>query len=90
MAKTEVPPAPKTYPLEVKLPSGKLAVIREFKGRDVMKAMKIAGTDDPHKIIFSLMALTTTIDEKPIVMEDIEDMNGKDVLALIGEFGEAF
>lgn len=84
----------KTYPIEMELPSGKKAVLRRFTGKDVRIAMTIAnnvkGGLDQNQMIFALIASTATIDGQQIVMEDIDDMDGPDVLALMGEFGDAF
>lgn len=54
-----------------------------------MAAQKASGGDSD-KIIFALIAQCVTIDGKVVVMEDLEDMNGADCLALMGEFGSNF
>lgn len=71
----------------VNLPSGKVAEIKDFKGKDAMKAQRIAGTD-MEKYLPALIAMTTTIDGNPIVVEDLEEMEGRDYLKLMGEFSE--
>lgn len=71
---------------EIKLPSGKMAKISGFKGRHIREAQRMADSD-VSKMTFAMIALTTTIDGQPIVMEDLDDMDGKDVIALMGEFG---
>lgn len=70
---------------EIKLPSGKTAVIAPFKGKHVREAQKVAG-DDTSLIVFAMIALTTTIDGQPVVAEDLDEMDGMDVMALMGEF----
>lgn len=71
----------------IKLPSGKEAKILEFKGKHIREAQRIAGTD-VSKFIFAMIAVTTTIDNKPIVMEDLDEMDGRDVIKLQAEFSE--
>jgi hypothetical protein len=39
-------------------------------------------------MLFAMMAMCIEIDGKPIVMEDLDDMNGGDCLKLQGAFGE--
>lgn len=74
---------------QITLPSGKTATIAGFKGKHIREAQKMAGGDEG-KLIYALIAQTTKIDDKPVVMEDIDEMNGPDVLALMGEFGGNF
>lgn len=71
---------------EIKLPSGKVAVIAPFKGKHVREAQRIAD-GDTSKIMFAMIAVTTTIDGLPVVVEDLDEMDGQDVLKLMGEFG---
>jgi hypothetical protein len=71
---------------EINLPSGKVAVIVPFKGKHVREAQRIAG-GDVSNIMFAMISLTTSIDGNPILMEDMDEMDGSDVLALMGEFG---
>lgn len=35
---------------------------------------------------FAMIALTTKIDGQPVLMEDLDEMDGADVIALMGEF----
>ncbi len=74
---------------ETVLPSGKTAVVKGFKGRHIREATRIAD-GDPGSMIFALIALVTEIDGKPIVMEDLDDMDGRDVLKLQGMFNANF
>lgn len=69
----------------ITLPSGKVAVIQPFKGKHIRQAQKIAGGDED-KMMFALIAITTTLDGVAVVMEDIDEMEGKDVLKLMGAF----
>lgn len=78
----------KQFPISLQLPSGKQAEIHMFKGRDVMFATERAGTDTS-KIPLYLMSSTVKIDGEHIVMEEYLDMDGRDYLALLKEFGES-
>lgn len=72
----------------ITLPSGKTAVIHPFKGKHIREASRIADGDST-KIIFALISMLTTIDGEPILMEDMDEMDGRDAMKLMGEFGEA-
>ncbi len=74
---------------EIKLSTGSVAVIGEFKGRHVLEAQKAVGKET-EKMMFALMAQCVTIDGNKKVLEDFEEMPGSDVLLLMGEFGENF
>lgn len=78
----------KQFPIQIDLPSGKTAEISMFKGRDVMFATEQAGTDTS-KIPVYLMAATVKVDGERLVMEDFLDMDGRDYLAIMKEFGES-
>lgn len=71
------------------LPSGKTATFEKFKGMHVRKASQMVD-GDTSKIIFAMIALTVQIDGAPVVMEDIDEMDGADVLELMGEFSGNF
>lgn len=70
------------------LPSGRSASIQEFKGKHIKMAQRIVG-EDSDNLIYAIIAMLTTIDGQPVVMEDFDEMPGKDALRLMGEFGEA-
>jgi hypothetical protein len=78
----------KSFPIELELPSGAKAVINAFKGRDAMNAQKMIGTEAT-RYIPALISLTTTIDGKAIVVEDMEEMDGRDFMKLFTTFSEA-
>ncbi|HVA84521.1 MAG TPA: hypothetical protein VNF28_06435 [Candidatus Binataceae bacterium] len=70
----------------VNLPSGKIAVIRRGKGRDLMRAQRaVAGNSDPTAVVFALIAELAQIDGAPIVYEDVVEMDLGDVLVLQAE-----
>jgi hypothetical protein len=70
------------------LPSGVVAVIGTFKGRHIRESQKLVGTET-ERYLFALIALTTTFDGKTVIMEDVEEMDGWDVLALMAEFNSS-
>ncbi len=75
---------------EATLPSGVTAEFKPFLGKHVREAQRIAaGSEDPGAMMFTMIALCVLINGKPVVMEDLDEMPGKDVLALMGEFSEA-
>lgn len=67
----------------ITLPSGKVAVIRPGKGRDLIAAQRVA--QNPEDISFALMAVLVTIDGAQLVAEDYMEMSLQDVLTLQGE-----
>lgn len=71
------------------LPSGKVAVVSDFKGKHIRQATEQAD-GNAGKMIFALIAITTTIDGKKIVMEDLDEMPGRDVLKLQAMFSVNF
>lgn len=70
---------------EITLPSGKVATINNFQGKHIRKATQKMG-DDTSMFLFALMSECVLIDGAPVVMEDFDNMNGKDVLKLQAEF----
>lgn len=70
---------------EFDLPSGKKAAVKKFRGLDVLRAQRMAG-EDTEKVLFAMIATCVLIDGEPIVMEDLEVMDGFDVVRLMGEF----
>jgi hypothetical protein len=71
----------------ITLPSGKVAEIQDFKGKHIREAQRISD-GETDKFIFAMISVCGTIDGKPIIMEDLDEMDGKDVLALMGEFNK--
>ena len=74
--------------MQFTLPSGRIAEMQPFKGKHVREAQRfVAGDEDgTDKITFVLISMLVTIDNQPVVMEDLEEMDGFDVLALMGKF----
>jgi len=71
---------------EVTLLSGKKAVIKEGKGKDIFWAYRNAG--DPSEIARLLMIRLIEIDGEPFKEDAIDAMPISDVMALIKEFTE--
>lgn len=74
----------------ITLPSGKTAELRKGKGRDLMRAHRaVAGNSEPMSLGFALIAELAQVDGKPLVYEDILEMDLDDVLTLEGEVSGA-
>ena len=70
------------------LPSGKTAVIRKGKGRDLFQAQKTAKTSEESP--YALIAELTEIDGVKLVYEDILELDLEDVIALQAEISGKF
>jgi hypothetical protein len=74
---------------EIRLPSGRMAMIRRGFGRDLMRAHRAAGHNgEPTAITFALIAELAQIEGKTIVYEDVLAMDLADVLSLEAEITE--
>lgn len=81
-----------TSPKVLALPSGKSATIETFKGKHIREAQRRMSTmdaNDAGTLTFMLISMLVTIDGSGIVFEDMDEMDGQDVLALMGEFTAA-
>ncbi len=75
---------------EITLPSGRTAKIRAGKGRDVMAAQRIAGTD-ANSLIAALISIRTEIDGQKMNMEQLlDELSDADYITLYGEVGKGF
>lgn len=89
------PPTEPTPPLIVPgeepfvLPSGVTCVMRRGKGRDLLAAQRMAG-QDPHQIMYALLASLCTFDGGKRVMEDVLDMGLADVMRLTSRFSDVY
>lgn len=70
------------------LPSGKIAVIRNGKGHDLLQAQMKAKNSE--EIPYALIAELAEIDGQALVYEDILEMDLPDVVALQGEISGKF
>jgi len=74
---------------EIKLPSGRTAIVRKGFGRDLMRAHRAVGHNpEPTAITFALIAELAQVDGKTIVYEDVLAMELGDVLSLEAEIVE--
>jgi hypothetical protein len=72
----------------ITLSDGRNASIGKFKGKHIIKAQQMS--KDQNDMIFALIAICVTIDGNAVALEDLKEMNGPDVLLLMGEFSENF
>jgi hypothetical protein len=70
------------------LPSGKIATIKDGKGKDLFWAQKMA--NDTSEIMKMLMIRLVLIDGQAITEDDLDNMDISDVLMLTNEFGKIF
>lgn len=68
---------------EITLSNGKIAKIKEGKGKDLFWALEMAST--PNEIIKFLTVRLVEINGKGITEEDLDEMPLQDVIKLIGE-----
>ena len=65
------------------LPSGKIAILEQGKGRDLLQAQMKAKTSD--EIPYALLAELCEIDGQKLVYEDILELDLEDVIVLQAE-----
>jgi len=73
---------------EITLPSGRVARIKEGKGKDLFWAL--SNSTGQNDIIKLLIVRLTEIDGKPITEDDLEELPLADVMALMREFTELY
>lgn len=66
---------------EVKLSDDRVARVVPFKGKHIRLARRMQA-EAGHDFLFALIAQTTTIDGQGIVPEDLDELDGKDVIKL--------
>jgi hypothetical protein len=71
----------------VLLTDGRIARIREGKGKDVEQATMISNGNQS-KYLSAMMSSTIEINDKPLVMEDLADLLMKDYMRLQVSFAE--
>lgn len=76
-------------PKIIELPSGLKAERSKFKGKHVKEAIR-AADGDQSLVMFAMIAASTLIDGKKLTVEQIEEMDGMDVLALMADFNGLF
>jgi hypothetical protein len=80
--------------LEIVLPSGHVATVREGRGRDLIQAQRLVGKNaESGAMLQALAAILCEIDGKPVLYEDMLEMPLADVLVLeaevLGNFPQA-
>jgi hypothetical protein len=71
---------------QITLPSGRIATIREGRGRDLINAQRAVGRNaDSGALMQALLAMLCRLDGKELVYEDVLEMSIPDVLMLEGE-----
>jgi len=73
---------------EITLPSGRIAIIKEGKGKDLFWAL--SNSTGQNDIIKLLIVRLTEIDRKPITEDDLEELPLADVMTLMKEFTEIY
>jgi hypothetical protein len=73
---------------EITLPSGRIARIKEGKGKDLFWAL--SNSTGQNDIIKLLIVRLTEIDGKPITEDDLEELPLADVMTLMKEFTEIY
>lgn len=76
-------------PKEIVLPSGRILIKTEFKGKHVREAQRLMD-GDISKYTFAIMSVASLIDGKKITLEEIDEMDGNDVLFMMSEFESLF
>lgn len=91
MADIVLPQTADVSSAEIKLSSGKIAVlVREALGRDVEAASAVIGMTkigNPMSLMLGLFAQVGTIDGAPIVYEDLRELPWVDTIAIMGLMG---
>jgi len=75
--------APDATPGGIPLSDGRLAVVVPALGRHIRQARRMQ-TEAGHDFLFAMIAQLTTLDGKPIVVEELDDMPARDVARLQG------
>ncbi len=71
---------------EITLPSGRVATVREGRGRDLIHAQRAVGrAAETTALLQALVAMLCTVDGKELCYEDVLEMPVADVLVLEGE-----
>lgn len=75
--------------LKIDLPSGKTCIVKRFKGKHVQQAHRLMNSDGSD-MVDCLVAILCEIDGKPIIKEDLPEMDGLDYIKIITPIGELF
>jgi hypothetical protein len=76
---------------EFNLPSGKKCIIKRFKGKHVQQAQRLMNSDLKGEDFGDcLAAMLVEIDGKPVIKEDLPEMDGVDYLKMINPINQLF
>ncbi len=71
------------HTMTLRLSSGRTALMRKPKVRDLIQAHRTVGfSSEPLAIVMGLVAQVVLIDEKPVVFEDVLELPAEDGLVL--------
>ncbi len=71
------------------LPSGAVCEKLPFKGKDVRLAQRLAD-GDTSKAQFAIISVACLVDGKKVTVEDLDEMDGMDIMTMIAEFEALF
>jgi hypothetical protein len=83
-----MPEKDKEFLKEVALPSGKIARIKEGKGKDLFWAL--SNSTGQNDIVKLLIVRLTEIDGKPLTEDNLEELPLADVMTLMREITELY
>ncbi len=63
----------------VTLSDGTIATVRKPRGRDLIRAQEVAGSDNKFKFTCAMLAQVTQLNGDPCVMEDIMELWAADI-----------
>lgn len=69
--------------------SGLICEKTPFKGKNIREAQRLVDGDQS-KAQFALMSVACLIDGKRVTMEEIDDMDGEDVMEMLAQFEPLF
>jgi hypothetical protein len=74
----------------VTLSDGTVATVRKPRGRDLVRAQEVAGSDNKFKFTCAMLAQVTQLGSEPCVMEDIMELWAADIDLLSREIAGDF
>lgn len=74
---------------ELTLTDGTIVKCYPAKGKHVRQSQRLMDGDET-KMIFSIIAVCATFNDKKITIEEIDELPAKDVFALMAEYGSSF
>ena len=74
---------------ELKLLDGTLVKCYPAKGKHVRQSQRLMDGDET-KMIFAVISVCATFNDKKITIEEIDELPSKDVFALMNEYSDSF